>query len=142
MALEKQYQKEEQAQKENQEKQNKYTGKGRGAFLSNFRTAKERQEAVDRNLDKILKKSPGKTKEEAFELLQAADSMDTDISELAYGDYNLEDLTFKTKEARNISDVANKKNKVQEELEQVIETLLEHKKFDDANVVIDRIRAL
>ena len=31
---------------------------------------------------------------------------------------------------------------LQEELEQVIETLLEHKKFDDANKVIDRIRAL
>ena len=31
---------------------------------------------------------------------------------------------------------------LQEELEQVIETLLEHKKFDDANEVIDRIRAL
>lgn len=31
---------------------------------------------------------------------------------------------------------------LQEELEQVIETLLEHKKFDDAKVVIDRIRAL
>ena len=31
---------------------------------------------------------------------------------------------------------------LQEELEQVIEILLEHKKFDDANEVIDRIRAL
>ena len=31
---------------------------------------------------------------------------------------------------------------LQEELEQVIETLLEHKKFDDANKVIDRIRTL
>ena len=31
---------------------------------------------------------------------------------------------------------------LQEELEQVIETLLEHKKFEDANKVIDRIRAL
>lgn len=31
---------------------------------------------------------------------------------------------------------------LQEELEQVIETLLEHKQFDDANDVIDRIRAL
>jgi len=31
---------------------------------------------------------------------------------------------------------------LQEELEQVIETLLEHKQFDDANEVIDRIRAL
>jgi hypothetical protein len=31
---------------------------------------------------------------------------------------------------------------LQEELEQVIETLLEHKQFDDAKVVIDRIRAL
>ena len=31
---------------------------------------------------------------------------------------------------------------LQEELEQVIENLLEHKKFDDANKVIDRIRAL
>jgi hypothetical protein len=31
---------------------------------------------------------------------------------------------------------------LQEELEQVIETLLEHKKFDDAKVVINRIRAL
>ena len=31
---------------------------------------------------------------------------------------------------------------LQEELEQVIETLLEHKKFNDANEVIDRIRAL
>lgn len=31
---------------------------------------------------------------------------------------------------------------LQEELEQVIETLLEHKQFDDANNVIDRIRSL
>ena len=31
---------------------------------------------------------------------------------------------------------------LQEELEQVIETLLEHKQFDDANEVINRIRAL
>ena len=31
---------------------------------------------------------------------------------------------------------------LQEELEQVIETLLEHKQFDDANAVINRIRAL
>lgn len=31
---------------------------------------------------------------------------------------------------------------LQEELEQVIETLLEHKQFDDANKVIDKIRAL
>ena len=117
-ALEKQYQKEEQAQKEKQEKQNKYQGKERGAFLSNFRTGKERQETVDKNLEKILKKSPGKTREEAFELLQAADSMDADISEIAYGDYNLEDLTFKTKEARKISDIADKKNKAQKEVEQ------------------------
>jgi hypothetical protein len=31
---------------------------------------------------------------------------------------------------------------LQEELEQVIETLLEHNQFDDANKIIDRIRAL
>ena len=31
---------------------------------------------------------------------------------------------------------------LQEELEQVIETLLEHKQFDDANTVINRIRDL
>ena len=31
---------------------------------------------------------------------------------------------------------------LQEELEQVIETLLEHKQFDDANDVIARIKAL
>jgi hypothetical protein len=31
---------------------------------------------------------------------------------------------------------------LQEELEQVIETVLEHKQFDDANKVIDRIRNL
>ena len=31
---------------------------------------------------------------------------------------------------------------LQEELEQVIETLLEHKQFDDANTVINRIRSL
>jgi hypothetical protein len=31
---------------------------------------------------------------------------------------------------------------LQEELEQVIENLLEHNQFDDANKVIDRIRAL
>jgi hypothetical protein len=31
---------------------------------------------------------------------------------------------------------------LQEELEQVIETLLEHKQFDDANEVIARIKSL
>lgn len=31
---------------------------------------------------------------------------------------------------------------LQEELEQVIETLLEHKQFNEANEVINRIRAL
>jgi hypothetical protein len=31
---------------------------------------------------------------------------------------------------------------LQEELEQVIETLLEHKQFDDANKVIARIKSL
>jgi hypothetical protein len=31
---------------------------------------------------------------------------------------------------------------LQEELEQVIETLLEHKQFNEANKVINRIRAL
>lgn len=31
---------------------------------------------------------------------------------------------------------------LQEELEQVIETLLEHKQFDDANEVINKVKSL
>ena len=42
----------------------------------------------------------------------------------------------------NMQFMRTNENITQEELEQVIETLLEHKKFDDANKVIDRIRAL
>lgn len=92
--------------------------KGRGNQLANFKTGKETKEAVEKNIAKVIKKSPNKTEEEAFKILQAADSMDADISEIVYDDYNLEDLTFKTKDARKQLDVSNEKYKAQQKLEQ------------------------
>jgi hypothetical protein len=88
-----------------------------GSSLANFKTGKETKETVERNVAKVIKKSPNKSEEEAFTMLQAADKMDADISEIVYDDYNLEDLVFKTKEARKQSDVANEKYKAQKELE-------------------------
>ena len=92
--------------------------KGRGNQLANFKTGKETKEAVEKNIAKVIKKSPNKSQEEAFKILQAADSMDADISEIVYDDYNLEDLTFKTKGARKQLDVSNEKYKVQQKLDQ------------------------
>jgi hypothetical protein len=86
--------------------------------LANFKTGKETKETVEKNVAKIIKKSPNKNEEEAFSILQAADRMDADISEIVYDDYKLDDLTFKTKEARKQSDIANKKYEVQKALDQ------------------------
>jgi hypothetical protein len=90
----------------------------KASSLANFKTGKETKETIKKNVAKIIKKSPNKSEEEAFTMLQAADRMDADISEIVYNDYNLEDLAFKTKEARKQSDVANEKYKSQKELDQ------------------------